>query len=207
MNQESMTDSATEHVLRPDHRLFWNTWLVGVMLMLPIFLALYWLTIPQGTWYEILIGNLVVALVAAFGADRITKTQVHITPEGIREIGYASRATFTPVNELESILVLKLSDSQTMRPIQQIFMLDHAGHTRLRLRGQFWTPSAMRTVVTAYDLPVKVVDEPITLDEARRTYGQYLYWFERHWVTAIALVALVMTIATVPLLLALMRVI
>ena len=47
------------------------------------------------------------------------------------------------------------------------------------MRGQFWSQADMERVIEELDVPVTRPEEPMTLNQLRRTWPRLLYWFER----------------------------
>jgi hypothetical protein len=180
-------------VVHPFWRRFATAMSIAVGLaVVPPFAALYWLTIPTGTWPTIMAIHAVTLLAIAAAAIRVRHVVIKIDSRGIRERGYFGRLVVTPPEEVDSILILTVLAASTAEATAQLFVLDRRGRTRHRMRGQYWSEESLRGVEQALDVPVQRMATPLTRRELRVMHGRNLYWHERHPVptfTAVALLA------------------
>jgi hypothetical protein len=170
---------------------------VGLVIV-PPFAALYWLTVPTGGWPVILAIHAVTLAVATLGSLRVRHAVIKIDERGIRERGYLGRLVVTPPSDVASIVVVRVLLGSSVETTTQLFVLDAAGRTRLRMRGQYWSAEALRAVEAALDAPVQRIDSPLTREELLAAFGRNLYWYERHAGPAFTALAAVCAAVAVP---------
>ena len=180
-------------LVRPFWRRFATTTSITVGLaVVPPFAALYWLTVPKGTWPTVAAIHAVTLLAITAAAIRVRHVVIKIDERGIRERGYFGRLVVTPPEEIDSILIITVLSSSSGDPTAQLFVLDRLGRTRVRMRGQYWSEESLRAVEHALDVPVQRVGTPLTRRELRVLHSRNLFWHERYpalTFTAVALLA------------------
>jgi hypothetical protein len=78
---------------------------------------------------------------------------------------------------------------------EQLFLVDSAGRTVLRLRGHLWHAEDLNRIVNYYAVPVRRMETALTWRELRRSYGRNLEAWERHPVlTGITLATLLIVV-------------
>lgn len=130
-----------------------------------------------------------VALTLCVGLKLIwlfAQTRLQLDPGVLTEYGMfrSRRAT---AQRVASAALVTVYDEGSLQPRPQLFLLDAAGRTLLRMRGRYWTDDQMRTVAGHFDVPVSEVLEPITRRELRILHGPRLSWTERHNVASTVL--------------------
>jgi hypothetical protein len=189
---------------RPQGNLWPNAWGIWIAFSTPVFAALYLLTVPQDRWVPFLVAHVLLMAAFAVVAGRLHRAGVLLAKDGIREREYLGPLVFTPVDDIASVIVVKLRDPYSDRFSLQYFVVDHAGRTVLRLRGQLWHPADLAQIVGFYGVPVHYRDDELSWRQLRREYGSNLDRWERHPVlTAGFLIVLFLAIA-IPILLATM---
>lgn len=171
--------AATSTVLRPRRQLQGQSVLISTALVVPVFVALLWFAIPRGTWPRILVALAVVVIVYAIASVLLSRVNITITPRGITERGFFGLSNRVPANRIESVLLLDLYTGPSIDTVPQLFLLDASGALLLRMRGRVWTRTAIDTVATAFEVPIRRVDEPLTKADLRSEYSRLLYWMER----------------------------
>ena len=175
------TGSRRTLVLRPLWGRFALTGTVTIgAVVLPPFLALYWLTVPTGGWLVIAEIHAVTLAVVTLGTTRVARAVIIIDETGIRSRGFFGRLVRTPPSAIDSILLVRVLAGSSLGTSTQLFVLDAAGRTRLRMGGLFWAPEALAAVERALDVPVQRVPAPLTRRELRLRFWSNLYWYERH---------------------------
>ncbi len=163
-----------------------------VAFLTPVFVALYVLTIPKGTWLPALIAHLVASFLVALAASLLLRTRIWIEPDGLKERGFLGRTHRIALSEIGSVIVADTYTGVNAESKTQLFICDHAGKQTLRMRGQFWSANDMRDVADAVGLPVTRIEGALSKSELLQRHPGLLYWFERHP----ALNALALTAAT-----------
>lgn len=203
MNETGQQVEATR-VFRPKRILWFGAWMTFAALTLPLFFALYFLTIPTGRWVPFAIAHVVLVLLFAAVAQRLKAACLVLAPDGIREREYLSRMVFTPVEAIAIVIVVKLADSYGDDASRQLFMLDAEGRTLLRLRGPLWHSAEFDRVIEFYPVPVRFVEPVMTWPEFRRTFGSNLSWWERRPILTNAILVTVFILIAAAMLLAVM---
>jgi len=195
---QALQRGKTSQVFRPKRSLWVAAWLSFSALTLPLFAALYVLTVPTGRWVPFAIAHVVLLLLFAGIAQRLKGAGIVLAPDGIREREYLRAMTFTPATAIASAVIVTLRDSYGEQVSRQLFMLDAEGNTVLRLRGQLWYPEDFDRIVEFYAVPVRTVEPALTWRELRRDFGRNLDPWERHpalTVAALTSVTIVVALA------------
>ncbi|GAB3127510.1 hypothetical protein [Glaciibacter psychrotolerans] len=207
MNRELAAAGTISQLLKPRRNLWQSAWVGCVVLTLPIFGSLYLLTIPHGTWVPFALAHAALVLLFALAAARLRGAGIRLLPSGIRERAYFSRMVFTPVDRIDSVIVVKLRDTYSDDVAPQLFIVDAQGRTLLRMRSQMWYPDDFTTAIHYYSVPVQSVEPVLSWAELRQSYGGNLSRWERHPVVTILAAAVVFMLVTVPFVLAVLPVI
>lgn len=190
----------TSVLIRPKRDLWLSAWVACIMFTVPVFLSLYLITIPTGRWLPFAVAHLVLLILFAVAVARLRGAGIRLSDDGIREREYFSRMVFTSADTVASVIVIRLRDSNSDEISNQLFIVDAAGRTLLRLRGQLWHPHDLNQVMNFYAVPVLRVDAPMTWPQLRRSYGRNLDRWERHPVLTIGALALAFILVMVPVL-------
>ena len=182
--------------LRPETKLFGSAAVIATWTGFPLTVALYVIAIPAHAGGALLAFQILAMTTVAAAINRLRVAALTISDDGIRERGYVGRWHLSPTSKMHSVLIVDVLDPHSDLATRQLFVLNKSGKTLVRLRGGIWSNRSMQQVVRALDLPVRVLDEPLSIMELRRDHGAKLYWFERRpvlatFVCSIAAVALV----------------
>jgi hypothetical protein len=182
-------------LFRPKTTLWLSSWLVCMAFTVPVFFALYLVSAPLGRWFPIAVAHAVLLLLFAAVVWRLRGAGVRLSADGIRERAYFSGTVFTPAEAVASAIVVPLRDLSSDEVFEQLFLVDPAGRTVLRLRGHLWHPADLNQIVDYYAVPVLRIETALTWRELRRSYGRNLEPWERHPVlTGITLATLLIVV-------------
>lgn len=170
---------ARQNVLRPRGHLLRHSIIAVLALVSPVFASLYWLTIPTGAWMPVAAAQAVVTVVWCLGAVGFLRTGIWVDHTGITERGFFGRVDSYPAADVGSIMFLELYLADGLDTHAHLFVTGSDGRLLVRMRGQFYSRSAMDTVIEQLAVPVVRVTEPMTLRELNRAHPELLYWFER----------------------------
>jgi hypothetical protein len=185
---EQQTKPGASLVLRPIHQLRGQSRIVSAALVLPVFAAVLWFSLPRGTWPRVLVAFAVVAIAYVVATSLLSRVLISVTHDGIVERGFFARSNRVPLKRIASVLVVTVYRGQSLDTAPQLFVLDSAGELLLRMRGQFWGREGIDDLISALDVPVRRVEEPISRATLRRDFSGIIYWFERWpWLGAICL--------------------
>jgi hypothetical protein len=169
----------TIHTLHPRGRILRQYTNAAAACLIPLFLVLYYLAIPVGAWLLVLVVQLVAMAAVAYCVVAYRRIRIDITPARVSERRFFGRTGNFAVDDVDNVILLELYRGDALDTHPQLFLVDANGSVLLRMRGQFWSRSAMDTVVEHLDAPVMRVPEPLTIGELHRMRPELLSWFER----------------------------
>ncbi|GAB3797088.1 hypothetical protein GCM10028798_07800 [Humibacter antri] len=177
LSEQVMTTET--HVLRPHRHLLASGVIAALALTTPLFAVAYWLTIGNGGWQITLAVHVLVAVIAILAVLQYRRTNVVVSPEGVRERGFLGRVSEIPEREIGMLCLVEIYRDNALDTQPNLFILDTAGVPRIRLRGQYWSRADMEDLADVLDRPLVSPQESVTLSEMRSTQPGWLYWFER----------------------------
>ena len=166
-------------LLLPYRHLFRQGLIAIVAFMLPVFIVLYFLTVPHGTWLPVLAAHVALTLLVAFASALFFTTHIRVSPEGLSERGFFGRTGAYRLDQIGSIVFANTVVGGNTESHPQLFVCDHAGRQLVRMRGQFWSKDSMDAVIATLDVPLTIVDETVSNEELHAAYPGLLYWFEK----------------------------
>jgi hypothetical protein len=189
-------------LVRPRRDLWLAAWGACAAFVFPLFLSLYLITIPTGRWAPFAVAHALVIGAFALAAQRLHGAGIHLSPDGIRERAYFMSTVFTPVNRIASVLVVRLLDRNSEDMSRQLFIVDAAGQTLLRIRGQLWHAADFDRIVDFYAVPTHVVEDLMTWPELRRSRYRHNVsrWERQPYLTGGAIILFLALITFAPLL-------
>lgn len=179
MTLQTDTPTASPLHLRPQPQLGGATRLVVAALILPVFTAVLWFSIPRGTWPRVLVALLVVSLVYLAANWLLARASISVTADCVSENGLLTGRIRVPAKRIASQVVLETYRGESLDTDMQLFAFDSTGDRLLRMRGPYWSRESIEAMAAAFDVPTRRLEGPITLRELRRRYRDSLYWFER----------------------------
>jgi len=172
-------------VLRPHSFLIRQGLIASIAFLTPVFLVLYFQSIPNGPWPAVLATQVIATLAVTIASWRYYASAIWVSPDEITERGFfTTKRTFARTEVASAYLCYTFTGPYTA-PIPQLFVRDAEGKQLVRMRGQFWSRETMDTVVETLRVPLTIQPEPVSIAELRRASPQLLYWFERHPVWAL----------------------
>jgi len=163
--------------LRPLADVFRQGILACLVFMIPVFIVLFAMTVPDGPWELVLIAQILISVAILISSWRFFKLAIWVSDDTITERGFFRLHREFSRSEVGSVLFVNTYNGREIHP--QLFVRDHSGALLIRMRGQFWSRDAMDQLVEALDVPAQLIEDPMTVAELRETTPQGLYWFER----------------------------
>lgn len=179
MAQTTDTLTMMPITLRPLPQLSGPTRLVTAVLILPVFAAVFWFSIPRGTWPRVVVALVVVSLVYLVASHLLARASIRVTADCVSENGLLSGRIRVPAKRIVSLVLLETYRGDSLDTDLQLFAFDPAGDRLFRMRGPYWSRESIEIMAAAFDVPTRRVEGPITQLELRRRYRKSLYWFER----------------------------
>jgi hypothetical protein len=165
--------------LRP-HRYLLTRGVAAILaFFVPAFAVVYVLTVPNGPWGFVLVGQVLVSLAFWYSVFAYLRLGVWVTADTIAERGFFSITRRYRRDEVGSVLLVDTFHGGGVETVPQLFVRDPAGALLIRLRGQFWSRASMQQVLETLDVPVTEVDKALSMVELEEAYPGLLYWFER----------------------------
>lgn len=166
-------------LLRPYPALFRQGLIACIAFLTPVFVVLYWITVPSGPWRVVVGVQAVATAIVSLAAYAYFGTAIWVAPGEISERGFFGRRTRFERESIGSVILTHTYSGPDLTPIPQLFVCGHDGKQLVRMRGQFWSRESMDAVVSALGVPVTINDDPVSLADLRRDSPNLLYWFER----------------------------
>lgn len=173
--------------LRPHSSILSQGAIASGAFLIPVFLVLYYLTVPSGPWVLIMGLQVVAMVVLAFASYRAFITGIWVDPTGIAERGILRKKTRFGADQIGSVVFITVVYSWQPAGSPQLFVCDHDGKQLVRMRGTFYSREAMETVASTLDVPFSPLGQPLSFREVRELFPAVGYWFERRPVLAAAL--------------------
>ncbi|WP_354568039.1 hypothetical protein [Glaciihabitans sp. UYNi722] len=188
-------DDAHAYVVRvrPKPALIRSGLLTLLIVPLPIFTALLFLGLPNGSWPVAVYGEIFCVLLCGIGFLLFRATFVGVTATTIVERSFFGARTISLTADVASMVLVHTYSTSTAETLPQLIVRDREGVRLLRLRGIFWTEESMRAVATSIEGELELPTEAITADEFFERYPGSAYWFENRPVVAAIAGALVIT--------------
>jgi hypothetical protein len=175
-------------VLRPRADLIRTGLLSYLLLSLPLFGALYVLSVPHGPWNVVLVFQLLTLLVVALAYIQYRRTYIGVTTGTLEERGFFSRVVSIPLVGVHTAVLVETYRSSSAETVHQLLLSGVDGQRMLRMRGTFWHEAAMRQLVTILGIPIIERSDPMTKRAFFTQYPGSAYWFENR--PAIAILAM-----------------
>ena len=176
---QSFGTAVDEQPLRPHRHLLTRGVAAILAFFVPAFGVIYALTVPNGPWEYVLVGQLLVSLAFWYAVFAYLRLGVWVSADGIAERGFFSITRRYRRDEVGSVLLAHTFHGGGVETVPQLFVRHPAGARLIRLRGQFWSRESMQAVLETLDVPVTELDGPLSMVELEEAYPGLLYWFER----------------------------
>jgi hypothetical protein len=178
--------------LRPLPRIFSQGIIAVVAFMTPVFVVLYFMTIPSGPWRAVLVTQIIATVVVVGASASYFRLAIWVDRGSVTEIGFFGRTVRVESGDIGSVFVADVFEASGTKTLPQLFVRDRSGRTVIRMRGQFWSRESMDRVVATLEAPKVARDASVSTRELRDEYPGLLYWFEARPVIA----ALAFTLGT-----------
>jgi len=185
-----MADPVPQLTVRPRRSLVTTALLSIVLIMIPIFGALYWFGIEHNAWMPVFVVHLVVVALCLGMLFRQLSIYTAVDSTHLSGRGIFSPMVRVPLDAIASVHLVSTYLGQGAEPARQILVLDAAGRRLFRMRGNYWRAADLDAVAAALPVAPTVVREPMSLPEFFRAYPGSAYWFENRPVLAGTLIGL-----------------
>ena len=163
-----------------------------VLLSIPLFGVLYFRGIPNGTWPIALGAHLLTVVLAAAAYLRFRSLFIGVSLTAVHERGLLGRVTAVPLARVHRAIIVSTYRSSSTETTQQLMLCDADNRRLVRMRGVFWTESAMLAVARASGVPLEETTDPLTARAFFEEYPGSAYWFENRPVLTVLAVIVVL---------------
>ncbi|GAB2982217.1 hypothetical protein [Frigoribacterium salinisoli] len=177
-------------VVRPRASLVRTSVTAAVAAVVPVLVALLWLSGPVGQVPAVLSVTGLVLVACLLAWLRFRAVHVAVTPSQLVKQPFdGGRVRVERVDVHEVVLATTFREHST-ETVRQLMALAADGTCLLRLRGTFWTDEALEAVAHALDVPLIRSERPVPLAQFYRRWPSGRRWYEgRRWVTALVALA------------------
>ncbi|WP_146070678.1 hypothetical protein [Cryobacterium sp. M91] len=173
-------EPAQIRVLRPRERIISHAIIAALALFIPLFLVLYWLSIPRQTWpfvLEIQCGFTALGVIFGLG---VSKMALRVTPDRLSVRSLLGRETHVATADIGSVVLVELYQSGTADCLPHLYLLDAAGDVLVHLSGQIWSRSTIESAIDQLGVAVLRPPDPLTVAELGQLRPQLVRRLARH---------------------------
>jgi hypothetical protein len=186
---EGTTEPNQVVVLRPRAELMRTGLLSYLLLSIPLFGALYFLSAPDGPWGVALVFHLLTLAVVGLAYIQYRRTYIGVTVDFLEERGFLTKVISIPLASVQSAVLVETYRSSSAETVHQLVLSGVDGQRMLRMRGTFWHETAMRQLVATLGIPVTERVEAMTKKAFFAEYPGSAYWYENRPVIAVLAIA------------------
>ncbi|MES2171368.1 MAG: hypothetical protein V4479_11705 [Actinomycetota bacterium] len=177
-------------LLRPKIDLVRTAAVSTLLIAIPVFGALFFLGLHNGTWALPIAGMALTLAVCVIGFALFRATFIGVTATTIEERGFWGGRITSPRSAIASVALASVYSWGLSEPTNQLIVRDSRGSRLLRMRGGYWSIDAMRSVIASLDVTPTLPSEAMSRKEFFDSFPGAAYWFERNRWLFWALVAL-----------------
>lgn len=160
-----------------------------LLLSIPLFGALYILSVPNGTWNVAVIFQLFTLALVGLSFLQYRRTYIGVTSDSLEERGFFSRMVSIPLADVHAAVLVETYRSSSAETLHQLLLSGADGQRMLRMRGTFWHEASMRQLVATLGIPITERNDPMTKAAFFSEYPGSAYWFENRPVIAVLAIA------------------
>lgn len=177
-------------VVRPRASLVRTSVTAAVAAVVPVLVALLWLSGPAGQVPAVLSVTGLVVVVCLLAWLRFRRVHVAVTSTQLVKRPFDGRRVRVERADVREVVLATTFREHSTETVGQLMALAADGTCLLRLRGTFWTDEALDAVADALDVPVTRTERPVPLAQFYRSWPSGRRWYEgRRWVTALVALA------------------
>jgi hypothetical protein len=166
-----------------------TAWIALIVGSVPVFAVLYWEAWQAGgSLLTVANVHLAVFLAALALYWRQKSVFAGIADGALIGNGTFSPAVRVPLEEIHRVEFINVESRDPDEPALQFVAIGPDGRTRFRMRAQYWDLDDLRALAGRLGCAGDRTD-PLTADEFFEAYPGSAYWFEKHPVLRIVLVA------------------
>lgn len=163
---------------RPRDILLRNALLSFVLILLPLFGALYFLGVSAGTWPIVILLQLLFTVVAVAAYISFRFTFVGVKDGTLAMRGFFSARHVVRLSDIHSVVLAETYRTHATDTTHQLLLRGKDNAALLRFRGTFWSLKDMRSLAAFAERPLEHITDPMTSQEFFATYPGSAFWFE-----------------------------
>ncbi len=163
----------------------------------PVFGVLLFFGMQNGSWPLSAGGALLTAGFCILLYRRYRLTFIGVTASTVEERGYWGTRTSFVRSDVATVVLATTYSRSSPEPLPQLVIRDSDGIRILRMRGNFWSVEAMRSVISAMDVTPILPAEVMSSEEFFTRFPGAAYWFERRPVLAWLAIAGVLAVGVI----------
>ena len=166
-------------VVRPRTSLVRSTALSLLFSVVPVGVAMAWMSVGPRAWAVLVVVVLVLALAVATAAVRLRAAFVGVESGVVTVRGVLSgERSFARAHVVE-VVVATTHCMSVDRTRRELVALDEGGAPLFRVRGDVWGEGGLDRVVAALDLPTSEMTKPMSMREFVRRWPGSRAWYEQ----------------------------
>jgi hypothetical protein len=180
-------------VVRPRTSLVRSTALSILFSVVPVGVAMTWMSVTPRAWAVLVVVVLVLALAVSTAAVRLRAAFVGVEGGVVTVRGVLSRERSFARAHVAELVVATTHGLSVDRTRRELVALDQGGTPLFRVRGDVWGEDGLDRVVAALDLPTSEMTKPMSMREFIRRWPGSRAWYEhpRGWAALAGVAGLV----------------
>ncbi len=180
-------------VVRPRTSLVRSTALSILFSVVPVGVAMTWMSVTPRAWAVLVVVVLVLALAVSTAAVRLRAAFVGVEGGVVTVRGVLSRERSFARAHLAELVIATTHGLSVDRTRRELVALDQGGTPLFRVRGDVWGEDGLDRVVAALELPTSEMTKPMSMREFVRRWPGSRAWYEhpRGWAALAGVAGLV----------------
>jgi hypothetical protein len=180
-------------VVRPRTSLVRSTALSILFSVVPVGVAMTWMSVTPRAWAVLVVVVLVLALAVSTAAVRLRVAFVGVEGGVVTVRGVLSRERSFARAHVAELVVATTHGLSVDRTRRELVALDQGGTPLFRVRGDVWGEDGLDRVVAALELPTSEMTKPMSMREFVRRWPGSRAWYEhpRGWAALAGVAGLV----------------
>jgi hypothetical protein len=166
-------------VVRPRAALLRSTALSILFSVVPLTVALVWVSFPLRIWAVVASVVAVLAVVAVVVYVRFRTAYAGIGSDDVEVRGILTPSVRIDRASVHRVVIATTFGASVDRTTRHLLVLSDSGRTLLRMRSVLWDDSAIHRVAEGLDAQVTELRTPVSLREFHRRYPGSRAWYER----------------------------
>ena len=168
-------------VLLPFRHMRWHGQVAGLVgAFVPASVTALALAYFNGDLRPIVGAVIATVVVIAIGVWRLIGFRLVLDGDGLRYWGPVAQGRRVMKSQVVRAVDLLIFSEERLQSDRQLFLVDAAGKTLVRMNGMWWSDDQLAAVAQHFEVPLDTIPETMTARELRRIRAVQLQWFERH---------------------------